>query len=78
MKKTTQKNQQDKNLCTVKLKITKQTRHHLRRMAAMAGYGERDLGRVVDKMTRNNCASMELELEMEKKRGNKNGSFTNY
>lgn len=55
-RKKKKQQKQNKNLCTVKLKITKQTKWHLQELAAMAGYGEKDLGRVVDKLMRAHCA----------------------
>lgn len=41
-----------KNLRRISLVVTAQTLYHLREMAAMAGWGEKDLGRVVDKLVR--------------------------
>lgn len=41
-----------KNLRRVSVVVTAQTLYHLQKMAAMAGYGEKDLGRVIDKLVR--------------------------
>ena len=41
-----------KNLRRVSVVVTAQTLYHLRHMAAMAGWGEKDLGRVIDKLVR--------------------------
>lgn len=41
-----------KNLRRVSVVVTAQTLYHLRHLAAIAGYGEKDLGRVIDKLTR--------------------------
>lgn len=41
-----------KNLRTTKMTDTAQTLYHLRRMAVMSGWDERDIGRVVDKLVR--------------------------
>lgn len=46
------KKQQNKNLCHLKITVNKQTKWHLARIAAMMGYGDKDLGRVVDLLTR--------------------------
>ena len=46
-----------KNLRRVSVVVTAQTLWHLRRLAAMAGYGEKDLGRVIDKLVRNASAA---------------------
>jgi hypothetical protein len=45
-----------KNLRTIKIRVTAQTLWHLERLAALSGWGEKDLGRVVDKIIRTNCA----------------------
>lgn len=45
-----------KNLRRVSVVVTAQTLYHLNQMAAMAGYGEKDLGRVIDKLVRANRA----------------------
>jgi len=39
-----------KNLRRVSVVVTTQTLYHLNHMAAMNGWGERDLGRVIDKL----------------------------
>jgi hypothetical protein len=41
-----------KNLRRVSVVVTAQTLHHLNHMAAMNGWGEKDLGRVIDKLVR--------------------------
>ena len=41
-----------KNLRRVSVVVTSQTLHHLNHMAAMNGGGEKDLGRVIDKLVR--------------------------
>lgn len=49
-----------KNLRRISVVVTAQTLYHLHRMAAMAGYGEKDIGRVIDKLVkteRTECAS---------------------
>jgi hypothetical protein len=46
-----------KNLRRISVVITAQTLHHLCHLAAMNGWGERDIGRVIDKIVR----TMQLE-----------------
>ena len=41
-----------KNLRRISVVVTAQTLYHLRYMAAAAGWGDKDLGRVVDKLVR--------------------------
>lgn len=41
-----------KNLRRISVVVTAQTLWHLRQLAAMAGYGEKDIGRVIDKLIR--------------------------
>ena len=41
-----------KKLRRVSVVVTAQTLYHLRLMAAMNGWGEKDLGRVIDKLVR--------------------------
>lgn len=41
-----------KNLRRVSVVVTAQTLYHLNHMAAMNGWGEKDLGRVIDKLVR--------------------------
>lgn len=48
-----------KNLRRINVVVTAQTLWHLRQMAAVAGYGEKDLGRVIDKIVRSHCAKEE-------------------
>lgn len=45
-----------KNLRRISIVVTAQTEWHLKKLAAMAGYKEKDLGRVVDKLIRANRA----------------------
>ena len=47
----------NKNLRRVSVVLNAQTLWHLNRMAAMAGWGEKDIGRVIDKLVREACAS---------------------
>lgn len=42
----------NKNLRRVPMVITAQTLYNLRKIAAFGGYGDKDLGRVVDKLVR--------------------------
>lgn len=46
----------NRNLRRVSIVVNSQTLWHLNRMAAMAGYGEKDIGRVIDKLVREYCA----------------------
>ena len=41
-----------KNLRRISVVITAQTLYHLNEMAAMNGWGEKDIGRVIDKLVR--------------------------
>ena len=41
-----------KNLRRVSVVVTTQTLYHLHHLAAMNGWGEKDLGRVIDKLVR--------------------------
>lgn len=45
----------NRNLRHINIVVTAQTLWHLRRLAAMAGWGDRDLGRVIDKLVRGYC-----------------------
>lgn len=45
-----------KNLVRINVVVTRQTLWHLRQLAAMAGWGEKDLGRVIDRVVRTWCA----------------------
>lgn len=45
----------NKNLRHINVVITAQTLYHLNRLAAMNGWGGRDIGRVIDKLVRSNC-----------------------
>ena len=49
----------NKNLRHVNVVITAQTLYHLNRLAAMNGWGERDIGRVIDKLVRGYCIGEE-------------------
>ena len=42
----------NKNLRRVSVVVTAQTLYHLNRMAAMNGWAEKDIGRVIDKLVR--------------------------
>lgn len=48
----------NKNLCTIRVTVTKQTRYNLCRLAAANGWGDKDLGRVIDKLVRNHLLSL--------------------
>ena len=50
-----------KNLRRVSVVVTAQTLYHLNHMAAMNGWGEKDIGRVIDKLVR--------AMQIEKKDG---------
>lgn len=41
-----------KNLRRVSVVVTAQTLYHLNKMAAMNGWSEKDIGRVIDKLVR--------------------------
>ena len=41
-----------KNLRRVSVVVTAQTLYHLNHLAAMNGWGEKDIGRVIDKIVR--------------------------
>ena len=41
-----------KNLRRVSIVVTAQTLYHLQWLAAMNGWGEKDIGRVIDKLVR--------------------------
>ena len=45
-----------KNLRRISVVVTAQTLWHLERLAAVAGYGEKDIGKVIDKIIRAHCA----------------------
>lgn len=45
-----------KNLRRISVVVTAQTLWHLHKLAALAGYGEKDIGRVIDKIIRERCA----------------------
>lgn len=49
----------NKNLRTIKITVNSQTLYHLQMLAAMAGWGEKDLGRVVDKIMKAYCQQRE-------------------
>lgn len=42
----------NKNLRRISVVVTAQTLYHLRLLAAMNGWGEKDIGRVIDKLVR--------------------------
>ena len=45
-----------KNLRRISIVVTAQTLWHLHKLAALSGYGEKDIGRVIDKIIRERCA----------------------
>ena len=57
-----------KNLRRVSMVVTTQTLYHLHHYAAMAGYSEKDIGRVVDKIVREICAAQKIATERDDKR----------
>lgn len=63
----------NKNLRTVKMTVTAQTLHHLQRMAALGGWGEKDIGRVVDKLVRTHQAQQRRCCAGEEKYKNEGG-----
>ena len=48
-----------KNLRRISIVVTAQTLWHLHRLCAMAGYKSGDIGRVIDKLVRANCADFD-------------------
>ena len=50
-----------KNLRRVSVVVTAQTLYHLNHLAAMNGWGEKDIGKVIDKLTRGAVAQMSEE-----------------
>ena len=46
-----------KNLRRISVIVTSQTVYHLMSMAAQAGWGEKDLGRIIDKLVRTRQAT---------------------
>ena len=58
-----------KNLRRVSIVVTAQTLWNLYRMAAMAGYGEKDVGRVIDKLVREKCAAEKQTQERAERKG---------
>lgn len=51
-----------KNLRRVSVVVTAQTLYHLNHMAALNGWGEKDIGRVIDKLVR----TVRKEIDHEK------------
>ena len=49
-----------KNLRRVSVVITAQSLYHLKRLAAQSGWGEKDLGRIIDKLVRTYQASEDI------------------
>lgn len=47
-----------KNLKRANIIVTKQTYWNLKQWAAFMGYGEKDIGRVIDKLVREKALSM--------------------
>lgn len=56
-----------KNLMYLRVRITKQTYYNLCKWAAAAGYGEKDLGRVIDKMAREHAIRTNVTRHTEEK-----------
>lgn len=50
-----------KNLRRISIVVTAQTLYHLRHMAAVNGWGEKDLGRVIDKVIRTYRTDMRIQ-----------------
>lgn len=48
-----------KNLRRISIVVTAQTLWHLHRLCALNGWGEKDIGRVIDKLVRANCADFD-------------------
>ena len=48
-----------KNLRRISIVVTAQTLYHLNEIAAMCGWGEKDLGKVIDKMMREHQSRIE-------------------
>lgn len=59
MKKRSGTMTKNKNLRTIKITVNSQTLYHMQMLAAMAGWGEKDLGRVVDKLMKAYCLQRE-------------------
>ena len=53
----------NKNLRHVNVVVTAQTLYHLNRIAAMNGWGTRDIGRVIDKLVRSYCIGEDQRYE---------------
>ena len=51
----------------LRVRITKQTYYNLCKWAAAAGYGEKDLGRVIDKMARERAIRTNIARHTEEK-----------
>jgi hypothetical protein len=47
-----------KNLRRINVVVTAQTLGNLQKLAAMSGYGEKDIGRIVDKLVREKMVSL--------------------
>jgi len=60
---TNMTNREKRNLRRVSMLVTAQTKGNLEKLAAMAGYG-RQLGRVVDKLTRDRMVSLKYKEGM--------------
>lgn len=56
-----------KNLRRVSIVVTAQTLWHLRHLAALSGWGEKDLGRVIDKIIRERSAQNKDSRPAERK-----------
>ena len=53
-------NNNKKNLRRISIVVTAQTLWHLNRLCAMNGWGQKDIGRVIDKIIRGMCANERL------------------
>lgn len=57
-----------KNLRRISIVVTAQTLYHLRGIAAANGWGEKDLGRVIDKMIRERRAEAMIHNERQRQK----------
>jgi hypothetical protein len=58
-----------KNLRRISIVVTAQTLWHLNRLCAMNGWGEKDIGRAIDKLVRASCSDI-TDIEHYKGGGN--------
>ena len=59
-----------KNLRRISVVVTAQTLYHLKQLAAQSGWGEKDLGRIIDKLVRTYQASEDVVHARPMKRNN--------